>query len=193
MNGRSSLVMGFLGWCMAMFAVPADAAMMYSFRVESPNYTYTSVITIGSMTGPDSWRISDVTSAGVLSPGGPVQNWNGSASNSAFSWNDLARQLHVSYSVAGTSFSMTLPNARFVQGTTSEGLPLGSMLGGVGTTSDPPSLSYSGSTYQWVTSSVQYFQQQFGSDGGGNPVPAEGALLSLAGFGLARIRRRRSA
>lgn len=193
MIARSRLMMAVFAWCVAMCAVPAGAGMMYSFRIESPNYVYTSVITIGSMTGPGAWRISNVTSAGVLSPGGPVQNWNGSASSSAFSWNDLSRDLHVSYSVAGTSFSMTLPNARFLQGTTAEGLPLGGMTGGVGATSNPPSLSYSGSSYQWVTSSVQYFEQQLGSGGGGTPVPGEGALLSLAGFGLARIRRRRSA
>ena len=63
MIGRTRLMMGFFAWCVAMCAMRADAGMMYSFRVESPNYTYNSVITIGSM-----YSLHGGSASGLLAP-----------------------------------------------------------------------------------------------------------------------------
>ncbi|MCH2161962.1 MAG: hypothetical protein MK085_08835 [Phycisphaerales bacterium] len=179
---------GLVAFCVAIVVAPTQASMIYTFNIQSANSSYESSITIGAQAGVSSWSISSVASEGVLSFGGQPQSWSGNSSG-MFSWDAVTRQLHVEYSVAGSAFSMTLPNAHFPQGTDADGLPLGTMVGGNGTTTNPPNLTVDGESYIWTTSAVQYFKQDSLT---GNPIPGEGAIFALIGFGLARQRRIRT-
>ena len=173
----------------ASFCAVAQASTVYTFRFDSGNNLYyDSTFTLGAQTGANSWGIASVDSSGVIEIGGQPQYWSGGSSGS-FSWDNTSRMLHVSYSVVNTQWSMTLTNVIFTQGTSTAGLPMGSLLGGGGSTTDGPNLNVSGSDYPFLTSNLSYFNSLLG---GGNPVPGEGAIAALVGIGLAVQRRRRN-
>ena len=181
-----ALVAGFA----VSFCAVAQASTVYTFKFDSVNNLYyDSTFTLGAQTGADSWGIASVDSSGIIEIGGQAQYWNGSSSGS-FSWDNTNHMLHVSYSVANTQWSMTLTNVFFTGGTSASGLPMGSLFGGVGSTTDGPNLNVSGADYPFLTSNLSYFNSVVGS---GAPVPGEGAIAALIGIGLAGQRRRRNA
>ena len=189
MRKQSGIPLALVAGAAMSVPVLAEASTVYTFRFDSGNNLYyDSTFTLGTQTSANSWGIASVDSSGVIEIGGQTRYWSGSSTGS-FSWDNATHRLHVSYSVAGSGWSMTLANVSFTQGTSAEGLPMGHLFGGVGSTTDAPNLNVGGADYPFLTSNLSYFNSLVGE---GNPVPGEGAIAALIGIGLASQRRRRS-
>lgn len=169
-----------------LMPVAASAGVTYSLKLQTLNQSYTSTLTVNPG-GGGSGSITQVDS--VYEQYGESTSYAGSSSGQ-MTWD--GSDLHVSYTVANTSFTMTLSNVSFTLGTAADGLPDGRLRLPVSPTSTgSPQLTIpGGTTIPWLFSSITEFKRE-GLLGDPPAVPGPGGLAALAGVGLIGRRRRR--
>ncbi len=173
---------------LAILSTPAaaSAGVTYSLKLQTLNQSYTSTLTVNPGSG-GSGSITQVSS--VYDQYGESTTYAGS-STGQMTWD--GSDLHVSYSVDSTSFTMTLSNVSFTLGTAADGLPEGRLRLPVSPTpTGSPQLTIpGGTTVPWLFSSITEFKRE-GLLGDPPAVPGPGALAVVGGLALIGGRRRR--
>ncbi|MAC19504.1 MAG: hypothetical protein CMJ23_07535 [Phycisphaerae bacterium] len=161
----------------------ADAGTTYQLEVVNLNQTYTSTMTLSG--NGSSRNISQVTSLFV---NGGTQTAYSGFSSGQFSWNAANDTLDIHYTVASSSFSLSLTGVVW-PGAVSGGFPSGEVSSWNNFGSGAPKLTIAGGfSYQWNFGNLQYIEPTVGSEA---PVPGVGGVAAIAAAGLVGRRRRR--
>ena len=164
-------------------ATAVDAGTTYELEVVSLNQTYTSTMTLSG--GGSSRNISHVTSLFI---NGSTQTPYSGFSSGQFSWNATNQTLDINYTVASSTFTMSLSGVVW-PGAVSDGLPSGSVSSWNNFGSGAPKLTIpGGNSFQWLFGNLKHIEPTLGSEA---PVPGVGGVAAIAAAGLVGRRRRR--